>query len=147
MLAHRAASRACWSCVKAWSKSLSLIQIHGFVLVLWFKPIATVQNGGFCPNVAKPSHHQLPVNMESLNALIEEHEILFSVLTLSANKYHVVSMWLSLLQDKDVIFGTAHSRVYAMVKKSTGCNCIIYFTGAEILMRFLLIPSPPPMLC
>lgn len=51
----------------------------------------------FCQNVTKPSHQQLPVNEESVNALTEGHEIPFSVLTLSANTYYCVHVVVAFL--------------------------------------------------
>lgn len=48
-----------------------------------------------------------------MNALIEGHEIPFIVSTILANKYYSVHAVVAFLtfynQDKDVIFGTAHS--------------------------------------
>lgn len=67
----------------------------------------------FCQIANKPFYQQLPVNQESVNALTEGHEIPFIVLILSANKYYCVHAVVAFLtfynQDKDVIFGTAHS--------------------------------------
>lgn len=66
-----------------------------------------------CQIANKAFYQQLPVNQESVNALIEGHEIPFIVSTILANKYYSVHAVVAFLtfynQDKDVIFGTAHS--------------------------------------
>lgn len=93
--------------------------------MIWADCYSTKWSLFFCQNVTKPSRQQLPVNEESVNALIEGHEIPFSVLALAANKYHCIHVVVARLtifynQDKDVIFGTAHSEPW--VDAMAGCK-------------------------